>query len=105
MNMKHDVNLPEKIPYLSRSFRDVVSEVPKTELFQFAIFLFVQVLQWSALLKMCNTHGEYGTGNFMNAMMLSASVGLVLKKLSTAYKWTFFLSVVAMCLYFLRNGW
>jgi|GEM_PF-4341689 len=89
----------------SRSFLGAVSRIPKQELFQFAIFLIVQSLQWSALLMMCNTQGKFGTANFITTMMLSASVGISLEKLNTIHKFSFFLSTLAMCIYFLTYGW
>ena len=71
----------------------------------FGIFLFVQGLQWFALLMMCRTEGQHGTSNFITTMMLSASLGHSLDRLSGAFKITLFLSFLAMTFYFLIFGW
>jgi hypothetical protein len=105
MKLNQDIASQEDSVVRSRSFREVVSKVPKRELFQFGLFLIAQGLQWHALLMMCNTQGNHGTSNFMCTMMLSVSIGLSLVYLSDFYKTTFFLSTLAMVFYFLAYGW
>ena len=105
MKTTHEAIQHDETHAQSRSLRDRVSNAPKQELFQLALFLLVQALQWSALLMMCNTEGKHGTSNFITTLMISTSIGISLNKLNEIHKITFFVSTLAMCIYFLRYGW
>ncbi len=105
MNVTPDLQTAEEKPKPFPSLRDAESGVPRGEWFQFAIYLFVQILQWRSLIMMCDTAGRHGTANFITTMMISALIGLSLSKLSTAYKVVFFLSALTMSMYFLAYGW
>ncbi len=104
MNLSSDPETPEDLPPFS-PLRAFLSKIPTGELYSFGIFLFAQGIQWSALIQMCRTEGEYGTMNFITTMTLSASAGFSLNRLSEAFKVTLFLSFLAMSFYFLSFGW